>query len=223
MWNPVAVCLLVLGSAFPGPAASQRREEFELLKDSGEYERLQADIHKTFDLARQQTTKADETLFFPNGVVGNAAAALPYYKGSEALVNDCLNRWGNFYRLLPVVFVSLEEIRARNARGRAYIALAQGDTNIHAEYRNQTISISRAGLDHIASANWENPQFSWLKPHAAMLKLQFGKHLSEAHLFLYMHYLSRDPSKAREHLELARQSAPDSETRARIEGLINPR
>jgi len=221
-WNHVAAFLIVLASTLPGQAASQRHEQYELLKDSAEYEHLQADLHKTFDLARQQTTNADKALFLPNGGVGNAAAALPFYNGSEALLNNCFTKWRQFYRRVPLVFVSLEEIQARNARGRAYIALAQGDVNTHAEYRNQTISISQAALDHIASANWEDPQFSWLRPHAAMLKLQFGKYLSEAHLFLYLHYLSRYPSAARSHLEQARQTAPDDESKARIEALVKP-
>src|SRR2546426_2981446 len=87
-WNPVAAFLIVLASMLPGQAASQRHEQYELLKDSAEYEHLQADLHKTFDLARQQTTNADQALFLPNGGVGNAAAALPIYNGSEALLNN---------------------------------------------------------------------------------------------------------------------------------------
>jgi len=181
-----------------------------------EAERLKADIQTTYELAREQTNKAEKTLFLPNNKVGDADAALAPYQRSEALLNDLLTRWKKQYDHLPALFAMIDEVRARNARGLAFVALAKGDTQKHAQYRLETIDISRSALDHIASASFENPQFPWMKQ-------QFQRHLSEAHLWLYIHYLSGDPSKAQEHLKQARQIAPDPETKTMIDRMTKPK
>jgi len=172
------------------------------------------DIQSTYQSARELTLKGDKVLFLPDNKVGDAASAQSLYTRSAALLSKFFDKWGALYSQDPSLFALLDLLRAQNARGLAFAALVNNNTDLHAQYRHETIDIAQAALNYIKSSTFENPQFP-------LVKEQMQRYLTEAHFFLYIHYKSKnDSAKAKEHLKLAAETTPDPKAKAMLDQML---
>ena len=200
----VVVCLLL--SAGASLAAEGIQKNKSSMKQT---EQLRADTQTAYQRSSDLTAKGDETLFLPGGKVGDANSAQEMYKGSNVIIGDFLGKWKE-YAEIPALFAMMDVLRVHNARGLAWAVLVKGDKAKSDQYRQETVDLADKALDGIAKSTIENPQF----PEA---KLRLQRDLAEGHLFLSLHYLATDAAKAKKHLNLARETAPDPETKAMID------
>jgi tetratricopeptide (TPR) repeat protein len=175
---------------------------------------LTDDMQSTYQSASELTSKGDKVLFLPDNKVGDPAAAQPLYTRSNELLSKFFDRWGELYRQEPSLFAELDVLRAQNARGLAWVALAYGDKDQHAKYRQETVDIAQAALNAIKSSTIKDVQFDWAKE-------TLQRYLSEAHFFLYIHYKSmNDSAKAKEHLKLAIATTSDQKLKAMYNDML---
>jgi hypothetical protein len=180
-------------------------------------QRLTAEIQAAYANAKDLTLKGDGALFLPDGKIGDVNAAMDFYDGSDKVLEEFFKEWDAVYQAQPALFALLDLLYIQNTRGYAFVYLAAGNADESAAYRQDTVDAGENVLDAIAASTWDNPQFPYIKE-------TIGRYLSEAHIFLALHFKSKgNEAASSEHLRQARETAADPQSKALIESLLKPK
>ncbi|MBN1417367.1 MAG: hypothetical protein JXP34_01245 [Planctomycetes bacterium] len=183
---------------------------------------LREDLGASFDRARALTESADRFLLLEDGSgvrPEKADSAAAIYRRSDQIIVDVLKRRASFYAAFPVWFVSLELLRARNARGLAMAALAWKAGMESAEHRRRTIEIGESGRASLRSPRVEMPADMMEK--CLEIDRTFAVLIEEARRYLVVHYAAIG-EKERAHAEIRKlfDEATDGESKARFERVL---
>jgi hypothetical protein len=209
------LCAMLASCAAPAARPAARAQD----EVGAAIERVYPDLVATLESSQELSNQADQMLFMQDGSglhTQNAEPAKALYNRSNGIIADLMKKHASTYDEFPLMFTQTDYIRARNARGLATVALATGDTEASAKYRQETVDIAEAVRQLVGSVSADADE------SYGIVDRESKSLISEAHMWLGLDYMmAGNSAKAREHFTETLNLTDDPQQRAEIQQILN--